>query len=91
LGWRPSGRRWKKSSSIVTYRWVPPGSSPEQADRINERIVELVRQDGRVFLSSTLVDGRFTLRLVALAFRTHRRTIDLALRVLAESVARATA
>ena len=76
--------------SIVTYRWVPPGASGEEADLVNQRIVDLVRRDGRVFLSSTLLDERFTLRLVALAFRTHRRTIDLALRVLAECAAAAT-
>jgi hypothetical protein len=34
-----------------------------------------------------MLDGRFTLRLAALAFRTHRRTIDLAVRVLREQAA----
>jgi hypothetical protein len=34
-----------------------------------------------------MLDGRFTLRLAVLAFRTHRRTIDLALRVLREQAA----
>jgi len=34
-----------------------------------------------------MLDGRFTLRLVALSFRTHRRAIDLALCVLAEQAA----
>jgi len=43
-----------------------------------------VRRDGRIFLSSTMLDGRFMIRMVALSFRTHRRTIDLALRVLRE-------
>src|SRR5438552_5503094 len=72
--------------SIVTYRWVPPGTSPRQVDRINQAIVDGVRRDGRVFLSSTMLDGRFTLRLAVLAFRTHRRTIDLAIRVLRDQV-----
>jgi hypothetical protein len=40
-----------------------------------------------VFLSSTMLDGRFTLRLAVLAFRTHRATIDLTLRVLGEQAA----
>jgi hypothetical protein len=31
-----------------------------------------------------MLDGRFTLRLAILSFRTHLRTIDLALRVLAD-------
>lgn len=73
--------------SIVTFRYHPDGVSPERADELNQAIIDYVRQDGRVFLSSTVVDGRFTLRLVSLAFRTHRRTIDLALRVLREAVA----
>jgi glutamate/tyrosine decarboxylase-like PLP-dependent enzyme len=73
--------------SVVTYRWVPAGASGEDADRINKAIIEGARRDGRVFLSSTMLDGRFTLRMAALAFRTHRRTVDLALRVLREQVA----
>ena len=77
--------------SIVTYRWVPDGASLERANAINRRIVDGVRRDGRVFLSSTMVDGRFTLRMVILAFRTHRRTVDLALRVLREQAALAEA
>ena len=73
--------------SVVAFRWAPPGASPEEADQLNRRIIDGARRDGRVFLSSTILDGRFTIRLVVLAFRTHRRTIDLALRVLREQVA----
>jgi len=43
--------------SIVTYRWAPPGAGPAAVDRINQAIVDGVRRDGRVFLSSTLLDG----------------------------------
>lgn len=70
--------------SIVTFRWVPRGAAPERVNQINQQIVDGVRRDGRVFLSSTMLEGRFTLRLAVLAFRTHRQTIDLALRVLRE-------
>jgi aromatic-L-amino-acid decarboxylase len=73
--------------SIVTYRWAPPGVGLEQANHLNKAIVEGARHDGRVFLSSTMLDGRFTLRMAALAFRTHRRTIDLAVQVLREQAA----
>ena len=74
--------------SIVTYRWAPPGIPDGEADRLNQAIVEGSRRDGRVFISSTRLDGRFTLRMAAVSFRTHRRTIDLAVRVLKEQVAR---
>ena len=74
--------------SIVTFRWSPPGASLEEANRINQQIVDGVKHDGRIFLSTTLLDGRFTLRMAALSFRTHRKTIDLALRILGEQVAK---
>jgi glutamate/tyrosine decarboxylase-like PLP-dependent enzyme len=72
--------------SVVIFRWVPrPGdTSHERANRVNQAIVDGVRRDGRIFLSSTMLDGRFMIRMVALSFRTHRRTMDLALRVLRE-------
>jgi glutamate/tyrosine decarboxylase-like PLP-dependent enzyme len=72
--------------SIVTFRWVPVGATPAEVNQLNQRIIDRVREDGRVFLSSTMIGDRFTLRLVALAFRTHRRTIDQALSVLREVV-----
>lgn len=82
--------------SIVTYRWVPSAGLPDEPDArlaamnaCNERLVEAVRKDGRIFLSSTKLDGLVTLRLAILNFRTHRRMVDLALEVLAAKVERA--
>lgn len=73
--------------SVVTFRWVPPGIGLEEANRINKTIVDGLRKDGRIFLSSTLLDGRFTIRMAALAVRTHRRTMDLAIQMLREQLA----
>jgi hypothetical protein len=33
-----------------------------------------------------MIDGRYTLRMVALSSRTHRKTIDRAIRVLMQQV-----
>lgn len=71
--------------SVVTYRYLPKRGDPQE---FNRRLVEEVRKDGRVFVSSTMLDGRFTLRLAVLSFRTHRETIDLAIRILREKVKR---
>lgn len=70
--------------SVVTYRWAPKGHSLEETNEMNHQLVEAVRADGRIFLSSTMMEGRFVLRLVSLHFRTHKKHIDLALEVLAE-------
>jgi aromatic-L-amino-acid/L-tryptophan decarboxylase len=67
--------------SVVTFRYLPESGD---ADDINEKLVQAIRRDGRVFLSSTILDGRFTLRLAVSAFRTHVETIDLTLQVLVE-------
>ena len=71
--------------TVVTYRWVPRTGN---ANAFNRALVEETHRDGRVFLSSTTVGGKFVLRMAALAFRTHLDTIDLALEVLREGVAR---
>ncbi len=73
--------------SIATFRWAPGGADVAQANRMNQAIVDGVRRDGRVFISSTMIEDRFTLRMAALSYRTHRRTIDLAVRVLREQAA----
>ena len=65
--------------SVVTYRYRPKRGD---ADEFNRRLIAAVQEDGRVFVSSTLLDGRFTLRLAVLHFRTHLADIELALDVL---------
>jgi len=70
--------------SVATYRWVPDSGD---ANDFNRALIEHVHRDGRVFLSSTMIDGVFTLRIAVLAFRTHLDTIDLTLRILEDGVA----
>ncbi|MDE2795293.1 MAG: pyridoxal-dependent decarboxylase [Gemmatimonadota bacterium] len=71
--------------TVVTFRWVPESGG---ANAFNQALVEETHRDGRVFMSSTTVEGEFMLRMAALAFRTHLDTIDLALEVLRQALAR---
>ena len=66
--------------SVVTYRYVP-GSG--DADTFNKKLLQTVIDDGRVFISSTVLNGKFTLRFACLAFRTHLKTVDTLLEILA--------
>ena len=43
-------------------------------------------QDGKVFISSTLVNGVFMLRLAVLHFRTHLQQVDYLLELLQDLV-----
>ena len=65
--------------SIVTYRYLPKGGD---ANAFNKRLQEAVLADGRVFITSTMIAGNYTLRLAVLNFRTHRETIDYLLELL---------
>ena len=69
--------------SVVTYRYIPKKGD---ANVFNKKLLEEVQKDGRVFISSTMLDGKFTLRLACLAFRTHKSTIDILLKVLKQKV-----
>ncbi len=70
--------------SVVTYRFIP---SRGDADAFNERLLQAVQMDGRVFISGTRLNGKMTLRLAVLSFRTHLEDIDLALQILKEKAA----
>jgi aromatic-L-amino-acid/L-tryptophan decarboxylase len=65
--------------SIVPFRYLPKRGDP---DAFNRKLIDAVQRDGRIFISSTMIDGRFTLRLAILSLRTHLETVDLAITIL---------
>jgi len=69
--------------SVVIYRYTPKHGD---VNEFNQKLVQEIHKDGRVFISSTIIDGNITLRLAVLAFRTHLNTIDLTLKILKEKV-----
>jgi glutamate/tyrosine decarboxylase-like PLP-dependent enzyme len=71
--------------SVATFRYRPKSGDP---DLFNQKLVEAIHRDGRVFLTSTILDGRFTLRCAVVSFRVHLETIDLALEILDREVRR---
>lgn len=69
--------------SVLFFRYVPRDGD---ADEFNKRLVKSIHEDGRVFLSSTHIDGSVYLRLAVLSFRTHLEEVDLVLSVLREKI-----
>lgn len=68
--------------SVVTYRYRPARGD---ADEFNRRLLKTILEDGKVFVSSTRLDGAFTLRLAVLHYRTHLDTVDYLLDLLQSS------
>jgi glutamate/tyrosine decarboxylase-like PLP-dependent enzyme len=64
--------------SVCTYRFVPENGNPND---FNRRLVAYVQQDGRIFVSSTTINGQVWIRLAVLSFRTHLREIDILLEI----------
>jgi len=69
--------------SVSFFRYLPTKGN---TDQFNEQLVQLIQKDGRVFFSSTTLDGIFYLRLAVLNFRTHLDEIDLALSILRQNI-----
>ncbi len=69
--------------SVIAFRLKADAAD---SDRLNEELMNRVNRRGRVFLSSTRLDGRYTIRLCVLSFRTHMdRVKDAVEALLAEA------
>ena len=62
--------------SVVPFRYRPQNGD---INAFNRRLLEAVNARQRVFLTSTLVDGDYVLRIAALSFRTHASIMIAAL------------
>ena len=69
--------------SVCTYRYVPKQGA---ANDFNTRLLDFVQTDGRIFVSSTTIDGVYWMRVAILCFRTHLREIDTLLEVFKKGV-----
>jgi|CXWL01.1.fsa_nt_gi glutamate/tyrosine decarboxylase-like PLP-dependent enzyme len=70
--------------SVVAYRYLPKSGD---ANQFNKKLLDAVVADGRVFVSSTILNGDFTLRFACLSFRTHLKTVDTLLEILRNKAA----
>ncbi len=72
----------KPDLSVVAFRLdLVQYDSDEQ----NKKVLDYIQKDGRIFISSTVLDNKLTLRAAILSFRTHKKDIDLFLELLKEA------
>jgi glutamate/tyrosine decarboxylase-like PLP-dependent enzyme len=67
--------------SVATFRWTDPPDGSD-ANAFNRSLLHAILDDGRVFLSSTTIDGVFWIRVAVLCFRSHRDRIEAVLEIL---------
>jgi len=67
--------------SIFTFRYLPESGDPDEFNRqLHKRLLE----DGRIFLSTTLIDGAFMFRFAVLSVRTHKKEVESAVGIIRE-------
>lgn len=69
--------------SVGIFRYVPTHSP---ANDFNQKLIQAIQEDGRIFLSSTTINGVFWIRIAVVSYRTHLRHIELLLSILEEKV-----
>ncbi|KIA90424.1 pyridoxal phosphate-dependent decarboxylase family protein [Kaistella jeonii] len=63
----------------ISYFWYP---FEENIEEKNRDLMDEIHADGSVFLSSSIIDQRFVIRIAILAFRTKKETIDEAVEMI---------
>ena len=69
--------------SVTCFRYAPNGTSDLNA--LNRQLLEIVQREGKVFLTSTELDGKFVLRACIINFRTQESDLMFLLETLAEA------
>ena len=71
--------------SLFTFQFAPEGEDPDEA---TERLLRAVNDDGRIYLTQTVHDGRFVIRFQVGQFDCRRENVLLAVDVLRELAAK---
>jgi len=50
--------------NLICFRYRPAGKSEEELNAINERLLHKLNDSGKIYLSHTMVEGKYTLRMV---------------------------
>lgn len=73
----------KPQLSVTLFRYIPKSGEPET---FNKKLTEAIQKDGRVFLSSTQINGVFWIRIAIVVFRSHKQHIDACLGLIRQSI-----
>lgn len=72
--------------ALLTFRYRPRAvGDPEQLDRLNERLLNALNDDGRVYLTQTRVRGRYVIRFAIGQLYTTRDHVQRAWQVITDT------
>ncbi|XAR58684.1 Tyrosine decarboxylase [Bertholletia excelsa] len=68
--------------SLVCFRLVPPHDKEDCANKLNHDLLDAVNTTGKLFISHTVLSGKYTLRFAVGAPLTEERHVNIAWKVL---------
>ncbi|HSW30797.1 MAG TPA: pyridoxal-dependent decarboxylase [Longimicrobiales bacterium] len=88
-GWVEAAEGWELAApvpfALVCFRFAPAGVGPEEADALNQRILDRVNAGGEAFLTHTRLRGRVVLRLAVGNVKTTEAHVARAWALLVEA------
>ena len=73
--------------STICFRAIPAGWNDEiKINELNEKLMNAINSTGKVFLTHTKLNGKFTIRLVISGLRTGEKNVELAWSVIQKSL-----
>ena len=76
-----------RNLSLVCFRFNPGGMDQQELNILNQAILDQVNADGRVYLTHTVLEGSYCLRLAIGQVRTQVHHVALVRQLLQEAVA----
>ena len=67
--------------SVVLFRYIP---TEGDANEYNRALVKALLKDGRIYISTTTIEGNYYLRLAVGVYKTHLEDVELCLQILKE-------
>lgn len=74
----------KPELSIITFRYIP--KIAKSANTFNSTLIKEIESDGKVFMSSTLIEEDVYLRMACLSFRSHLEHVQLLIDTIREKI-----
>jgi aromatic-L-amino-acid decarboxylase len=62
--------------SLTAFRWAPAGYSDDDLNDMNRELLAGVNARKNVYITGTMLSGRYALRICVLSFRTHRDRME---------------
>jgi aromatic-L-amino-acid decarboxylase len=72
--------------TVTAFGVQRPGWSVEHCNDATRRLIQAVNRRQRVYLTGTMLSGRYVIRICVLSFRTHRDRIDMCLEDILEGL-----